>query len=223
MKSINKYTGIIIGISLLLMAAAAFWSMGSLLGEVQTADSPNRYQLLLAQVDTFNAHLWAWRVIIALDLIVAIAVIVHYHSVNSLRAVMAGGIRLVYTLILIVAFSSLSFSLNGFQSGISVSEFNALNAGLDEFYSIWNLGLIIFGVHLILWARLISKPKLMERILQILLFLGGLGYILTSGGPALSSSYDHYSDLLNAIFILPMVLGELGIGVFLLAKGLKKS
>lgn len=223
MNRIQKTSGIIIGLSLLLMAGAAFWSMGTLLGEYQTSTSVEQFELLKANEEGLGNHLTAWLVIIILDAIISIAIITRYHSSHPTRAVLTGMVRLIYTFILIVAYSSMSLGLEGFHSGVTIAEFEQISTYLGEFFSVWSLGLIVFGVHLILWSRLIVKPKLAERILQVLLFIAGAGYIITSGGPKLLESYSEYADLIQKIFVIPMVLGELGMGIFLLIQGFRSK
>lgn len=223
MNKIQKISGHVIGLSLILMAAAAFWSMGSLLGEFQTADSVHQYELLKENQGDLSNHLNAWIVIIILDLLVSIAIITRYHRVHPTRAVLTGVVRLIYTFILVVAYSSLSLGLTSFNTGVTIAEFGQITIYLEEFFSIWNLGLIVFGVHLILWARLISKPKIVERILQVLLFVAGAGYIITSGGPIVWEGYAEYGDTVQAVLMLPMVVGELGMGIFLLIQSIRSK
>lgn len=221
MNPIKRAAGISIGIGLIIMAGAAFWSVGTLLGPYEAAGSNERFQLLFDNYGSFDAHKQAWSVIALLDVWISIAIILYYHLTNSTRAVLTGGVRIIYTIILFIAISSLELGFDQFYPDITMGQFGKVNTLLEEFYTIWNVGLIAFGVHLILWGRLITKPNILERILQVLLFIAGAGYIVTSGGPFLSDSYADHAEMIQNIFMIPMVLGELGMGIVIMIKSIR--
>ncbi len=217
-STVQKVAGVVIGLSLIAMAALAFWSMGNLLGPFQEANSIARFTLLDENKDALDLHYSAWALIGLLDLVVSIALMVYYHSVNPTRAVLTGGVRILYTVVLIVALSSLRLGFGHFYPELSTEQFMEVCSYLDEFFAIWNLGLIVFGVHLILWGRLVPLSSITNKILMVLLILGGLGYLVTSVGPLLYDSYPTYAETLQSLFMIPMVLGELGIGMSILIR-----
>ena len=96
----------------------------------------------------------------------------------------------------------------------------------SQFYILWQLGLILFGMHLIMTGIALiktfpktSKPLLKLKILFVLLIIGGLGYCLTSGLVILNMENTSVYDVINSIMMLPMIVGELGLGIWLLVKG----
>ena len=85
---------------------------------------------------------------------------------------------------------------------------------LDSFYFGWDLGLIIFGSHLLLLGYLMLKAGYMRKILGILLILASLGYLLDGFGKLFSSNYD----ISIAMFTF---IGEVILIFWLLIKGRK--
>lgn len=214
----QRISGIITGLSLLTMTVISIWAMSSI-GSLQEATTTQRFSILMElSPDTLNSVITGWNAIAVLDVIVSIALIVYYHKTNSLRSVLSGTIRLVYTGFLVVATSSLSMAFGQFNVDMNMGEFEVISQYISEFYSLWNIGLIVFGLHLVLWARLASKVGWPRRILKVLLYLGGVGYVLTSGGPYAFEQYAEYSSTVLAIFMLPMVVGEVGMGISLMVK-----
>ena len=53
----------------------------------------------------------------------------------------------------------------------------------------WELGLVLFGVHLLLIGYLVFKTGYMRKILGILIIVASLGYLIDGFGKILSSNY----------------------------------
>lgn len=162
-----------------------------------------------------------WVIICMLDFIVSWGVYVLIKDKNRTMALVSGGLRLVYTLFLCAAISKLVVLLSEINketmSMTNMAEF--IEHTGSQFYFIWQLGLIVFGVHLVVTGVALIKrfPKI--KILLIVLILGGIGYCLTSGLVILDLSNTSVFSVINSIMLLPMIVGELGLGIWLLVKG----
>ena len=82
---------------------------------------------------------------------------------------------------------------------------------IDTFTSIWDAGLVLFGLHLVLVGYLTYRSGFMPRILGVLVVIAGLGYLSDSIGQILIQSYT--TDL--GLFTF---LGELLLAIWLLVR-----
>lgn len=79
---------------------------------------------------------------------------------------------------------------------------------------IWGL---IFGFHLLLLGNLVYRSGFWPRVLGILLFIGGVGYLLQSYGHLIAPQFD---DILSTVVIVLSIPGELAFTIWLLWKGI---
>ena len=75
--------------------------------------------------------------------------------------------------------------------------------------------LVFFGLHCLLVGTLIVRSTFLPRVLGVLMMLAGLGW-LTALSPALANSVSPFN-------ILPGILGETTLSVWLLVKGVSAS
>jgi hypothetical protein len=135
----------------------------------------------------------------------------------------------VYTAILGVALLNFVYVLLLLSGAdyLTAFETNQLHAQvllfLNAFYGLWDIGLVVFGFHLLGLGYLVFKSGYIPKILGILLVLASAGYLITSGGNLLLPNYENYSSIIKIAFIVPMVLGEFGLALWLLLRGGKGS
>ena len=94
---------------------------------------------------------------------------------------------------------------------------------LRSFEVIWSLGLIIFGVHLIGLGKLVLTADFIANIFGWLLLFSGFCYLGIHSAKAVLPSMEVGIAKLEMILSLPMAIGELGFGVWLLIKGGKNN
>lgn len=105
--------------------------------------------------------------------------------------------------------------LTVFESGLDAQ----VMLFLDAFNYGWLIGLVCFGVHLILLGYLILKSGFIPRVLGILLILAGAGYVSDTLANALLADYDAYATVFLLIVAVPTVVGELAFTIWLLWRG----
>ena len=78
------------------------------------------------------------------------------------------------------------------RSGSWATQPQAMRA-IDAYDTIWNVGLILFGVHLLLIGYLAYRSGFMAKVFGILLVVAGLGYLVDGFGLVLVPGYalDH--------------------------------
>ena len=97
-----------------------------------------------------------------LDVIVAWGLTEAFRPVDRGVAVLAGWLRVVYAVVFIVAITQLA----GGQPA--------------AYHQIWQVGLLVFGVHLVLVGRLVARSGWLPRWLGVLVAVAGVGYVVDS-------------------------------------------
>lgn len=98
-----------------------------------------------------------------------------------------------------------------------------MQSALENFDKIWLIGLIFFGIHLLLLAYLFFQREFILKIIALLLALAGLGYVFDSIIQLTYTNYQEIADLSTFIVILPGIIGELCLTGWLLLKGGKNN
>lgn len=173
----------------------------------------------------FSMGMLGFLIVLICDVLVTWALYIFLNPVNKNIALLAAFFRLVYTGIFGVALLNL---MTGFRllTNVQYSEiidknelyhqallqFNAFDDG-------WAIGLVFFGVHLLLIAYLIIQSAFIPKIIGILLFLAAFAYMSDNLAKLLLADYQHYKTLLTRAVAIPSIIGEVGFAVWLLLKG----
>lgn len=121
--------------------------------------------------------------------------------------------RIIYTLLFGIA----SFYLLK-NSELSIDSTRVIE-NYQSFKKIWGIGLIIFGIHLLLIGVLMKLHKFIPKILWYLTIIAGAAYMLVYILKTSFPQLKELTDTLNIVLVLPMALGELGLAVWLIIKG----
>lgn len=92
---------------------------------------------------------------------------------------------------------------------------------IDNFENIWIFGLIVFGIHLILVGIISLKTKTIPKIIAIMVLIAGISYTVVNGLLSAGSNFTTLGTTLENVLMVPMTIGELGYGIWLLVKGRK--
>ena len=92
---------------------------------------------------------------------------------------MAAGFRIAYAAVYLVAIAQLVIAVD--LLGDPAQALLAVNA----YDTIWHVGLILFGVHLLLIGALAYRSGYMPKIFGILLVIAGAGYLVDGFGAVL--------------------------------------
>ncbi|SFT42246.1 protein of unknown function [Lishizhenia tianjinensis] len=206
---------IIIGLSLLLMAILAGLSV-PILNKVFSPTSPlTTFTQIGVNKSSFLGSLFGWIGIFLLDLLVAWGVFKYYQKSDEGKAKISGLLRLIYSLVLGVAILQL---FRSYSAGTAL----LAHQSLSSFFTLWNAGLIVIGIHLMVLAFLFkadTSKKWLNIALSIALFLGGLGYVLQYATYFLFPQQLIISTTIESLFIVFMILGEIGFALWMLVKG----
>jgi Domain of unknown function (DUF4386) len=220
MNTARKYA-LIAGISLIIMALASFFSYGYVHGSlvVQENASATFYNITSSTM-LFKAEIFGWVLILIADIIVSWAFYLFLKPIHKELSLFGAWLRLIYTTILGIATLNLLFVLHLSESTFHIDYLQAqMMLFLGAFESIWSIGLIIFGGHLMIVGYLAFKSERTPKFISILLILAGIGYIVINVFKTFLSQYDAVISILNIGFSIPMIVGELGFGIWLLLRG----
>jgi hypothetical protein len=183
------------GVGLLLMAVLApFAYFFVLQGLVEPADAAATVDNITASEGLFRIGIAAWLVVIALDIVVAWALYVLLRPVNEALAVLVAWLRLVYTAIFAIAVANL-FDVAQLLGGAEGSAIGQEQIGAQVMSSIasfengWDIGLAIFGLHLLGLGALLFGPTVFSKVLSALVIVAGAGYLVDSLGEILVPGY----------------------------------
>ncbi|MCU0429209.1 MAG: DUF4386 domain-containing protein [Cytophagaceae bacterium] len=146
--------------------------------------------------------------IFILDILVSIGI---YRFHRTEKPDLAGGVsllRVLYTAI--------------FGMGI----FHHLQGDVAAFSYYWGIGLIVFGLHLLMLGLLYSNKggnKWVHICIKALLLLAGIGYLIQYIGQWLVPNPLVFTSMVNSIFLFPMIVSELSYACWLLWKGIKRK
>ncbi|TXK84847.1 DUF4386 domain-containing protein [Paenibacillus sp. N3.4] len=79
------------------------------------------------------------------------------------------------------------------------------------------LGIAI--LHLLIVGYVTLKSDRIPKVISILLLLASIGYMVINLSKTFLSQYDGLISVLNLVFMIPMIAGELGFGIWLLLRG----
>lgn len=165
----------------------------------------------------FDVSLLAWVVIVAVDAAISVTLYLLLERVSRAQSLLAAVFRMVYTVVLgaLMVHLFLARSLLTSFPGDRQAEAQA-TAALETFSAGFLVALVFFGVHLVLLGVLLYRSRYVPRIFGALLVAAGFGYVVDS---LASLMVEGYGGLLAAVLLTPAVLGEIGLALWLLVKG----
>ncbi|MCM3630003.1 DUF4386 domain-containing protein [Paenibacillus glycanilyticus] len=225
-QSDQRKSALTTGIALMIMTLAALFSYGFVHAKILSQGDTNAVlQHIITYNHLFKAEILGWIIILLCDIIVAWSCYVFLKPTNKNLALLGAWFRLVYSSLLGIAIINLIFVLlltNGDEYLLSLTS-NQLGAQvmlhLRAFDSIWSVGLIVFGAHLLILGILALRSDIVPRWIGILLLLASIGYILIHLSKLFFADDVEMRKILELVFTVPMTAGELGFGIWLLFRG----
>lgn len=226
----HRKSALTAGTSLMIMTLAAFFSYGlvheSLLIQ---GDASTILENVISQNMLFKAEILGWIIIMICDIVVAWSFYIFLKPINKNLSLLAALLRLTYTALLGIAIMNLVFVLlltikADYLSLISTDQIQAhVMLYLKAFDSIWSIGLIVFGGHLLIVGWVTLKSNSVPKLISIFMLIAAIGYIGIHLCKTFLPEYDKIMMILELVFTVPMIAGELGFGLWLLFRGGKVS
>ncbi|MCZ2857474.1 DUF4386 domain-containing protein [Blastococcus sp. VKM Ac-2987] len=160
----SRQACLIAGIGLLLMSVlAGFGNFVAIDGLVTPGDATATASDIMASAGLFRLGILSLFAVIALDVVVAWALYRIFLPVHPTWSMAAAVVRVLYAGVFAVAVAQLVGALGLLDSDTATAgdagelQARAL-ARTDAFHTIWDVGLILFGIHLLVTAFLASAP-----------------------------------------------------------------
>lgn len=211
----NRAIAKLTGYSLLLMAAVAGLSFGIAFPKIYNPTQIDAYQTnLIMNLQLCKFMLLGILIVLALDVLVAWTLYLYFKNDNIKLAQLSLILRIIYTVLFGIATYYLVKNLSHPNSSNQI-----ITENHNSFQTIWSLGLIVFGIHLLVVGILMKLHKRIPRILWYLTIIAGASYILVHILKTTSPQLTELTTTLNNTLGLPMALGELGLAVWLSIRG----
>lgn len=216
------------GILYLLIILLAGFSEGYIRsGIIVSGDAAATADNILASKFLFRFGFVSDLIAFICDAVVAILLYVLLKPVNKTLALIAAVLRLIAhpaigSLNLINHISALQVLNN--PDLLTAFGREQLQLVAQQFLSAHKTGYLIagafFGVHCLLLGYLLFKSELFPKILGIMIFIASIGYLTESFGTSL---FPEYSGVFGMIVVIPAVIAELSLCLWLLIKGIKNT
>jgi len=193
----QRTAAIVAGVGLLLMAILSPFAFLNVYQNVFVpGDAAATAGNIIASGNLFNIGTSFFLVVAILDIVVAWALYELFKPIDQSLSLLTAWLRLAYAPIFALALTNL-FSAAQLLSGaeyLKVFETDQLNAlallSLSAFKNGWDIGLVIFGLHLLALGYLAFKSGFIPRWLSVLIVIAGIGYIVDSFGRFLVPIYN---------------------------------
>lgn len=220
MKQIAKISGV----AYLMIFLSGFYANFAILESL--IDSNNT---LITATNFINNHsqfgkgLIGFVVMLFFDLVLVWSLFGLTKSISKSTSYVASFFRLLHALFFAVALLKLwnVYQLT-YKASINTNLQSRVSELITDFDLLWTVGLLFFGVHLIILGYLIIKSSYIPNAIGVLLLLAAIGYLVDSTAKLLMSNYNDYSDVFEVIVIMPSVIGEFSFTVWLIIKGFKR-
>ena len=209
----HKKWGLLTGYSIVLMALVAGFVYGFVHSTIyQAGDSELTAGLLLENITLYKWGIVSWLVIVVLDIVVSIGLYIIYKDQLKKLVILSSVLRILYTIILGIAVAQLILLLihnNGLSNSLLYFE---------SFEKIWSLGLIIFGLHLLVLGIVCLKSNFTPKFFSYFLVLGGLCYLLVQNLKSFFPHLNQTTSTIESILTAPMALSEISFAICLIIK-----
>ncbi len=225
----QRRAAVIAGIAMLVMAGCAAFSAGFVSGGlIVKNDAGATVSNIFNALALFQGGIFGWLVILVSDIIVAWALYGFLKQVDSSMALLGAWFRLIYCAILGAAILNLIYVMlilsTNSAPAVQPGQLNAqVMLFIDAFGKMWSFGLIVFGLHLLVIGKLVLKSGFIPKILGILLSIAAVSYIAVHSLHVFFPQAEQTTAIIERFLSLPMALGELAFGIWLLAKGGRTS
>ena len=192
---------------------------------VVTGDAATTVSNIVGSESLFRLGIAGFVIIGIFDLVVAWGLYVFLKPINKDLALLAAWLRLTYTIIAGVALLNLFFVLELLRGADYLAGFGSDQLGaqvmifLNAYEFGWRIGIVFFGLHVLVLGYLIFRSGYVPRILGILLMIATIGYLVSVISSFLLSNFADYETVFLVILAVPAVIAELSLTIWLLLKG----
>lgn len=193
----QRKAAMIAGFGLLAMSIFALFPHAFALPSlVVPGDATGTANNIMANEELFRMAICSFIIVIILDVLVAWAFYIVLKPVNKGLSLLMAWFRLVYATIfafslIFLVIPLLLLSGADYLGVLTTDQLHAyVMLSLDAFSEGWAVGLVFFGLHLILLGYLVFRSEYIPRILGVVLIIAGLSYMIDNFGRFLVPNLD---------------------------------
>jgi hypothetical protein len=225
----QRRAALIAGLAYVILTVLALFAIRVLDGSTQPDNPAATVEHIVNSKALFRSGLPAFFIVLIADVVVAWALYVFFQRTSRELSLFAAWFRLVYVAIAGAALLNLLAVLKlvdgaGYAAALEAGQRDVqVMLSLDAYVYGWSIGLVAFGVHLLLLGIVIAKSSYAPRILGILVVAAGVGYVLRHLALVLLPNFEDYQDLSLLLVAVLAVRVEFGLPVWLLWRGGKRK
>lgn len=207
----QRRAALMAGIGLLMMVPLAVFAFFIVIESLVVPGDAATTASNMRVADTlFRLGIMAFVIIAILDILVAWALYVVFQPVQKNIALLAGWFRLAYAAVFLVAFAPLLQAIEWLSTADYLTAFTEEQLAaqvmleMHRFQNTWDLGLGIFGLHLLVLGCLVYRASFIPRWVGVLVVVAGAAYTVDSIGGILVANYA--LDLASYAFVGEVLL-----------------
>ncbi len=180
-------------------------------------------EAIFNQIDQYTRGLISFIIMIVVDILLAAPLYSLLKNTHEKWALFSSTLRVVNGTIFAVALYSL-FEIKQwyiFSNGEAQQVAQEVFFAFQMFQNMWCIALLFFGIHLLLLGYLFIRSTHFPALLGGLIMLAGVSYSIDCFAQIGFSQYAHYKTIFENMVVVPAVIGEFSLTLFLLIKNPK--
>ena len=171
---------------LIIFVLALFANFVVVNGLIESGDAAATAANITDSEGLFRWGIVAFAVVFVVDVVIAWALYLFFKSLSRELSLLTAWFRLVYTVFLGVGLVFLFQALRLLGGADYLAAFDQgqreaqTMVSLDAFDYVWRIGLVAFGVHLILLGYLVVRSGYVTRLLGYVVMVAGAAYVVGS-------------------------------------------
>jgi hypothetical protein len=221
----QRRAALIAGLAYVIITVLSFFAISVLDGPTEPDNPAATVGNIVDSEVLFRSGLAAFIIVLIADVVVAWALYVFFQRTSRELSLFAAWFRLVYVAIAAAALLNILVVLKlvdgtGYATALEKGQRDAqVMLSLDAYNYGFFLGLVFFGVHLLLLGFVIVRSDYAPSILGILVAVAGLGYVVVNLTRVVLPDYRDSEDLLLLLLVVLGLPGEFGLIGWLLWRG----
>lgn len=221
MKSL-KTTARLTGLGYLIIFISGFFAnFYTLEGMLADGNPQLTTENITTQIALFQLGVGAFSLMILVDIVLALPLYQLLKSAHRNWAKASSVIRVINGLVFIMALVNLFEIISIAQSGTTAA--TSVMSLLEDFNTMWNVGLLFFGTHLLMLGWLVVRSTNFPGLIGLLIQIAGLAYLADSGAQLFLPNYQDFQPLFEILVIGGGVIGEFSFTLWLLIKGVRTA
>lgn len=213
------------GFAYVMIFITGFYANFTILSGLVEIDNPSKTLFNISNsLNSFRNGLLSFLLMLVFDIILIVTLFKLTSVVSRTWSYVASGFRMLHALFFGIALLKLYEVLNMSHDDHVFKEMSyAVMDLLSNFDELWTIGLLFFGVHLMVLGYLAIKANHIPKFIGVLLIIASFGYIVDSLAKLSYANYDNYKEYFESVVIITGVIGELSFTIWLLVAGFTKD